>query len=205
MPIKHPFSLSSLDPLVSHGKLKDALAAYGNPRMKISRMLAAGDLLPLRRGLYLRDRAVDPLALAATVYGPSYVSFETALSWHGLIPERVQEILSATPKRPVCHETEVGRYRYRHVPAQVFPIGVERVEDARLPWLIASPTKALCDCLARTTGVRSPEDVRSWLGSMRIDPLPPIDPEQLAACARLYGRPSVRSLERFLRENPPPP
>lgn len=50
--------------------------------MKISRMLAAGELVALRRGLYLRDRMVDPRALASAIHGPSYVSFETALAWH---------------------------------------------------------------------------------------------------------------------------
>ena len=63
MPIKHPFSLPPSSPLISHGQIKDALAAYGNPRMKVSRMLVAGELIPLRRGLFLCDRAVDLRAL----------------------------------------------------------------------------------------------------------------------------------------------
>lgn len=49
--------------------------------MKISRILAAGELMPLRRGLYLSDCTVEPLALAPAIYGPSYVSFESALAW----------------------------------------------------------------------------------------------------------------------------
>jgi hypothetical protein len=188
--------------LLSHGQLKDALAAYGNPRMKISRMLAAGELTPLRRGLYLRDRAANPLALAAPIYGPSYVSFETALAWHGLIPERVEEILSATLKRPAACETPVGRYRYRHVPARVFSIGVERVEDASLPWLLASPAKALCDTIALDPTIRSQRDVHTWLAVMRIGELPALDRDQLAACAERYARPSVRQLCRHLLKTP---
>ena len=139
MPIKHPISLQSVCPLLSHGQLKDALAAYANPRMKISRMLAAGELTPLRRGLYLRDRTVNSLALAPAIYGPSYVSFTTALAWHGLIPERVEEVLCATLKRPAAFETPVGRYRYRHVPARVFSIGIDRVEDRTCPESPGSP------------------------------------------------------------------
>jgi hypothetical protein len=205
MPIKHPWSLPSASPLLSHGQVKDALAAYANPRMKISRMLAAGELLPLRRGLYLRDRTVDPLSLASAIHGPSYVSFESALAWHGLIPERVEEITSATPKQPVRFETPVGRYRYRHVPARVFSIGIERVEDALLPWLLASPTKALCDTVALDASIRSQKDVCAWLEGMRIENLPALDPDQLAACAANYGRPSVRQLARFFQKNPPTP
>ena len=197
MPIKHPFSLPSSSPLISHGQLKDALAAYGNLRMKVSRMLAAGELISLRRGLYLRDRTVNPLALAPAIYGPSYVSFESALAWHGLIPERVEEVVCATLKRPMEFETPVGRYRYRHVPVRVFAIGIERVEDPLLPWLLASPTKALCDSVAQDASIRSQKDVRAWLEARRIEELPPLDQDQLAACAANYGRPAVRHLARY--------
>ncbi len=202
MPIKHPFYLPSSSPLISHGQLKDALAAYGNPRMKVSRMLAAGELIPLRRGLYLRDRTVNPLALAPAICGPSYVSFESALAWHGLIPERVEEVVCATLKRPMEFETPVGRYRYRYVPARVFSIGIERVEDPLLPWLLASPTKALCDCVALDPSIRSQKDVRAWLQAMRIDEIPPLDDEQLIACAANYGRPAVRHFARYFQKTP---
>lgn len=182
--------------MISHGQLKDALESYGNPRMKISRMLAAGELIPLRRGLYLRNRTANPLALSAALAGPSYVSFESALAWHGLIPERVEAILCATLKRPVEFETPLGRYQYRHVPARVFSIGVERVDDASLPWLVASPTKALCDTIARVPSIRSGRDVLAWLADMRITDPPAPDLEQLTSCAVNYGRPSVRHLAR---------
>lgn len=165
--------------------------------MKISRMLAAGELIPLRRGLYLRDRTANPLALVPVIYGPSYVSFEYALAWHGLIPERVEEVLGATLRRPVEFETPVGRFCYRHVPVRVFPIGIERVEDESLPWLLASPTKALCDTAALVSSIRSQKDVRAWLMDMRIENLPALDLDQLSACAARYGRPSVRHLARY--------
>lgn len=205
MPIKYPFTLPSSSPLISHGQLKDALSVYGNPRMKVSRMLAAGELIPLRRGLYLRDCSVNPLALAPAIYGPSYVSFESALAWHGLIPERVEEIVCAALKRPMEFETPVGRYRYRHVPTRVFAIGIERVEDPLLPWLLASPTKALCDSAALNASIRSKNDVRAWLEAMRIEDLPLIDQDQLAACAAFYGRPAVRHLARYFLKTPTPP
>ena len=171
--------------------------------MKISRMLTAGELIPLRRGLYLRDRAVEPRSLAPAIYGPSYVSFASALAWHGLIPERVEEVVCATLRRAAQFENPVGRYRYRHVPARVFPVGIERVDDSSLPWLLASPTKALCDAIALDASIRSQNDVRDWLQSMRIEEIPALDQEQLAACAANYGRPSVRHLARYFRKNPP--
>jgi hypothetical protein len=201
VPIKHPFAIPTASPLVSHGQLKDALAAYGNPRMKITRMMAAGELIPLRRGLYLRDRQINPISLAPAIYGPSYVSFETALAWHGLIPERVEEILSAVIKRPGFFETPVGRFRYRHVPSRVFAIGIERVDDGVMPWLLASPAKALCDRIALEASIRSQQDVRAWLSSMRIEEIPALDRDQLGACAEHYGRPSVRQFARYIQKN----
>ena len=168
--------------------------------MKISRMLASGELIPLRRGLYLRDRSANPINLASSIYGPSYVSFETALAWHGLVPERVVEIRCATLKRPAHFNTPVGRYRYLHVPTRVYSIGIERMDDAVLPWLLASPTKALCDTIARVAAVRSQQDVRAWLTSMRINELPVLDADQLSACAERYGRPSVRHLARYFQK-----
>jgi hypothetical protein len=171
--------------------------------MKISRMLADGEIISLRRGLYLQDRTANPLGLAASIYGPSYVSFETALAWHGLIPERVVEILSATTKRPATFETPVARYRYLFVPARVFSIGIERIDDPLLPWLVASPTKALCDCIARESKLRSQKDVRAWLASMRIDHLPDLDVDQMEACAEHYQRPAVRLFHHYTSSNLP--
>jgi hypothetical protein len=37
-----------------------------------------------------------------------------------------------------------------------------------IPFLIASPTKSLCDAIAREAGFRSMADVRRWLEGMRI-------------------------------------
>jgi hypothetical protein len=101
-------------------------------------------------------------------------------------------------------ETPVGRYRYRSVPVRVFSIGIERVEDPLLPWLLASPTKALCDSVAHDASIRSQKDVRAWLEAIRIEELPPLDQDQLAACAANYGRPAVRHLARYFQKNQTP-
>ena len=85
---------------------------------------------------------------------------------------------------------------------RVFSIGIERVEDSSSPWLLASPTKALCDTIARIPSIRSGKDVRAWLENMRLENLPPLDPDQLTACAASYGRPSVRHLARYFLKAP---
>jgi hypothetical protein len=79
------------------------------------------------------------------------------------------------------------------------------VEDASLPWLLASPTKALCDSIALDASIRSQKDVRAWLEAMRIENLLPLDREQLAACATSYGRPAVCHLARYFQKTPTSP
>lgn len=184
-------------------RAKELLKGVSDRRGRIARLLDSGELIALRRGLYATRRDIDPLCLAASIYGPSYISFETALSWHGMIPESVIEILSATLKRPASFENAFGRFRYVGIPEAVYPVGIMRVADGEIPFLIASPTKALCDTIAREAGFRAMADVRHWLEGMRINPSVPLGPNELQECADSYGRPSVRWLLRYAAKHRP--
>ncbi len=181
--------------------MKDSLRDASDRRGKIARMIHAGQLLRLRRGLYATRRDIHPYGLAASIYGPSYVSFETALAFHGLVPEASREITSATLKRNREFENVFGRYRYRHVPRRVFPVGIERVTEGGIPFLIASPTKALCDRIALESRMRSLSDVRQWAELMRLSEEMALDPVILAACAESYRRPAVRLLMRTVEKH----
>jgi hypothetical protein len=189
------------DVVIDSLRMKSLLDDVGDKRGKIARMLHSGELIQLRRGLYATRRDVNPLCFAASLYGPSYISFETALSYYGLIPEAVYEIASATLKRPKEFETVFGRYRFQSVPEAVYSIGIERVTDSDLPFLIASPTKAVCDRIAREPEMRSMLDVRRWAELMRLDRNLELDLEIIRACARHYGRPAVRHLHRIVEKH----
>jgi hypothetical protein len=181
--------------------VKEWLGDVIDKRGKIARMIHAGELLQLRRGLYATRRDLHPYCLAASIYGPSYISFDTALAFHGLIPEAVHEVSSATLKRSRAFENVFGRYRYRTVPLGVYPLGVERVTEGELPFLIASPTKALCDRIALEPRMRSMSDVRRWAELMRLSEERELDPAILAVCAENYGRPAVRLLRRTVEKH----
>ena len=189
------------DAILDTVRMRDVLAGLADWKGKIARMLITGELVSLRRGLYASRRDIDPRCLAGPIYGPSYVSFETALAWHGMIPEGVAEILSATPKRPAVFDNDFGRFRYQTIPKAVYPIGIGRVTESDLPFLIASPTKALVDRIARESGFRSMADVARWMEGMRVETGDGLDREELAVCAERYGRPSVRWLLRFAEKN----
>lgn len=69
--------------------LLDSLYGYAQSRMKISAMLAKGDIIRVKKGLYilgesLRRRPFCLELLANLIYGPSHVSLEYALHYHGL-------------------------------------------------------------------------------------------------------------------------
>lgn len=191
----------SSEPIVDTVRMRQELAGLADRRGKIARMLEAGELVGLRRGLYARRRDLDPRFLAGPIYGPSYVSFETALAWHGMIPEGVAETVSATLKRAAEFENAFGRFRYLTIPHKAYPIGIRRAGDDAMPWLVASPTKAIVDRIAREPGFRSTIDVGRWLDGMRLDLQAGLDAAELAACAQHYGRPSVRCLLRFAEKN----
>ncbi|PIQ52198.1 MAG: hypothetical protein COW02_10860 [Comamonadaceae bacterium CG12_big_fil_rev_8_21_14_0_65_59_15] len=163
----------------SHGSLLPLLHGYKRPNDKIARWLADGQLVQLRRGLYVlgnhwRTMPVSLPLLANALMGPSYVSLEFALSWHGLIPESVQEVSSVTMRRGRLFETPLGRFSYLHVPSAWFAIGV-RMEAGQdgLTFLMASPTKAICDKLVLTRRLQavSGKSMRAFLfEDLRLEP-----------------------------------
>jgi len=195
----HPLIIN--EPILDTVRMRHALRGFANQRVKIARLLESGELISLRRGLYASRRDLDPHCLAGPMYGPSYISFETALAWHGMIPEGVKEMLSATIKRSASFENDFGRFRYFNVPKAIYPTGIQRIVDADLPFLIASPTKALADSIAREPGFRSMANVARWMDGMRIDVSIGLNREELAECAKFYERPSVRWLLRYAEKN----
>ena len=82
--------------IVTVSMLKQQYAHYSNPLDKIRRDADQGIIFRLNRGLYETDRNVDPYLLAAPILSPSYLSFDFALSYYGMIPERTAAITSAS-------------------------------------------------------------------------------------------------------------
>lgn len=116
-----------------------------------------GRIIRLKRGLYVRSAEDGAMPLPALVanhlYGPSYVSFQTALRHYGLIPERVYEIQSMTIKHGRCFDTPLGRFSYRNCSMDYFPIGIRQDQEGEDTYLVASPEKAMCDILLKTAGL----------------------------------------------------
>ena len=117
----------------------------------VKRAIAGGEIINIRRGLYClaskyQKKSINLYALAQHIYGPSYVSLESALSWHGWIPEAVYTLTSVSSGKSKEFKTPLGAFSYNRVPQKVFYTGVERLADeAGNIFLMASPMKALAD------------------------------------------------------------
>jgi len=144
---------TSLIEEIDYNYLKSVLAGYKHPRVKINEMLKQGNIIRVKKGLYVfgRELAKEPFSketLANLIYGPSYVSLEYALGFYGLIPERVEVVTSVTNKRKKAFSTPVGQFTYRYIHPDLYAYGITLFKlDEHHSILIASKEKAVADIL----------------------------------------------------------
>jgi predicted transcriptional regulator of viral defense system len=75
--------------IISTSGLRIKYNTYANPLDKIKRDTDQGYLVRLNRALYETNNNVNPHFLASSILSPSYLSFDWALAFYGLIPEKV--------------------------------------------------------------------------------------------------------------------
>ena len=85
-------------------------------RVQLCRWAKSGKITQLRRGMYAlgpmyRRRKICTASLANTLYSPSYLSFQWALGFHGVIPEMVVTYTSATTRVPRTFQNEFGKFK----------------------------------------------------------------------------------------------
>ena len=143
----------SLTEEIDYNFIKSALSEYKNPRVKINDLLKNGKIIRVKKGLYVfgPELAMEPFSketLANLIYGPSYISLEYALTFYGLIPERVEVITCVTNKRKKLFNTPVGNFSYRYINPAIYAYGVTLYEiDDYHSILIACKEKAMADIL----------------------------------------------------------
>lgn len=84
--------------------------------------------------------------IANCLHRPSYVSLESALSHHNLIPEGVYTVQNITSRKTILYETIAGSFQYRSIKPSLF-FGYRADRSNVLPVLIAEPEKAILDLL----------------------------------------------------------
>ena len=165
--------------IIDHATISSILINNGYSRIndKINNLKKKGSLQALKRGLYLHkspfiQTSISKEIIANTMLSPSYISFDYALHYHGLIPESVFDVTSATTKRSKSFKSHSGTYSFKQIKKELFPVGLTIESTKNGNFIIASKEKALCDKVYYTKDIQitSKKSMISFLvDDLRID------------------------------------
>lgn len=167
-------------------------ASAAQVRLQLSRWVQAGRLLQLRRGLYAlapawRKGKPHPFLVANKLQRGSYVSLQSALAFHGVIPEYVPVVTSVCPGRPEMLRTPLGSFQFKHV-ASGMMFGYVRLEVAPQQFaFVATADKALLDLAYLTPGA----DSSNYLKELRLQNFEAMNMQTLHDLAERSGRPKL--------------
>ena len=122
---------------------------------QLHRFIKRDLVVSLKRGLYcFADREVDTFTVANQLYSPSYISLETALNYHGVIPDvPLAGVSSVSPTTTRKFITPKGTYFYQKLAPKLF------WGYSEAPFKIAFPEKALLDYIYYY-GLRTADSLR---------------------------------------------
>lgn len=170
-------------------------------RRRLNEWQDKGYLKKVIKGYYIfSDLPIDEKVLfeiANRIYAPSYVSFEMALAYYGMIPESVYGITSASTRKTMRFKTPMGEYSYRAIRPKLY-FGFDYLSVCGNYCKIASPEKALLDYVYFHDELNSVDD----FAQMRINKevfLKKVDCQKLESYAVVYGQKSLnKRLKAFL-------
>ncbi len=186
--------------------LKDEYKDYSNINQKISLEVKKGNLIRVKKGIYTDNLKIDAPILANFLLSPSYISFEYALSYYGLIPEMVTMYTSAmfNKKNNKYFSVNNVRFDYRSIPNKVFPYGYTlNKNEEGINYKIATKEKALLDTLYSKYPVRSIKDLKILLfEDLRIDEFEfeKLDFEFIKKVAPLYHSNTLYTLVKYIEK-----
>lgn len=190
--------------------LMGALKKYKRPRDRVTKLLHRKEIIRVKKGIYvlgpdLARGGISREVLGNLLYGPSYLSMEYALSWHQLIPERVETVTLVTLNKTKTFTTPLGYFTYRHAKPAYYRMGQlsQQLPDKR-GFIIAGPEKALADMVYFARALDEPADLRNYLFSdLRIDreAFARMDVDFFRHLAFAAGRRSLRLLSELARES----
>lgn len=169
-------------------------------RVQLSRWVASGRVARIHKGWYtlnepFRHVRIDMAVVACMIKQGSYLSLQSALAFHGMIPEYVAETTCVTTGRPHMIDTPFGRIRYRHIKRDVF-FGYTQEESGPQQAYIAVPGKALLDLLYLTPGSES----RAYLNELRLQGIENLDLDELRRMALQFSAPRLERAVELLGE-----
>jgi predicted transcriptional regulator of viral defense system len=150
-------------------------------------------LIELRRGMYLVNEShvlakVERFALANLIYEPSYVSLESALSFHGMIPEAVSQVTSVGTRKTARFTNVLGTFTYSNIKKELL-WGYSRTTMGEGTAFVASPEKAILDLVYLRRGeLKSAEEL---VESLRLENLERVGGRKLLAAAKRFDNAKV--------------
>ena len=190
--------------IITNDIAKNNLTKYSNKNTKLSREVRDKKLTKIVNGLYETDSTTKGYLLAGSIYGPSYISFEYALSFYELIPERVDTITCATfdKKKKKIFNTKFGIFTYRDVPKLAYPEEIILKEENNYSYQIASPEKSLCDKMYTLKPLNSYSELEHMLfDDLRIDKeeFNKLSIEKIEKLSDLYHSTNIKLLVKYMR------
>ncbi len=189
---KRLFSLSDL--VLLTGDRRSSLS------VQLSRLVASGVIERPARGWYANPfTPPSDEEVAMVIREPSYLSFEYALSRHGILSQQARVLTLVTTRLPYTFRTGDRVFEYHQVKRSLFR-GYRREGEV----LVAEPEKALLD-LIYVRFVRGRDMARGTLDSLVDDMyLEELDPGVLSRHAELFDVRTRDVLQEVLGGGPDP-
>lgn len=191
--------------IVTYEILKNSLTDYKAPDIKIKRMSDNGEIIKLTKNLYETEQDTSGYLVANAIYSPSYLSFDYALAYYDLIPEKVFIYTSATynKKKKKQYQNKLGTFTYRDVPSHIYPYGISMVKEKDYHYAIATPEKAICDKLYTLKPVSNKKEMYDLLFDdlrIDIDALKKLNMEDLNILCDIYKSTNMKFLKKVIGE-----
>ena len=198
----HPVLRFAETAYIEEQNLMPLLMDYAKPHDFISRLVRTGELIRLKNGFFvisekIKESPIPYEQIANLLQGPSYISFEWALSHYGMIPEGVYVVTSATVNRSTYYKTPLATFDYYYLSHSRYSVGIDQGVNAAGNFLIATPEKALADLVhAKSKSLDSRELLVDLIEGRRIDEdhLKKLNKHHLLEIADKYRSRTVKNL-----------
>ncbi len=134
--------------------------------------------------------------VANQLYGPSYVSMESALSYYGIVPEAVVSMQSVSTRKTCTFSTAVGTFNYRTVKKPLY-FGYKLITNGDVTFRMASLEKTILDFLYLRADITDAQvlDALRWnRNELRL-----MDENRLRDYLSLYNSPTLNKKIEWLK------
>jgi predicted transcriptional regulator of viral defense system len=186
-------------PVVSLADIRSTMP--GLRQETLSRWNRSGKIIMLASGYYVLSDEIsdetDLFAIAGRMYTPSFVSLESALSFHGLIPETVLSVTSVCTRKTRRINSPLCTFIYRSIQPEYF-FGYETKKGRKHTFLMASPERAIVDLLYLRRDISSAEDMLE----LRFDTetFSCLDQMEILGMAERFNKPWLKGKVQILIE-----